>query len=763
MERKQIRVLLIEDNPGDVRLIKEMLREADPVHFKLESADQLSEGLKLIAKGGFDLLLLDLGLADSQGIETLKKAQAKTSGIPIIVLTGLADEMVGINAVQEGAQDYLMKGQIDGVLLVRTIRYAIERKRAEETLRREKTFTETALNILRDVFFVLDLEGRLLRWNKTLNEITGYSDTEISSMKATDFFPEEDVQPIQQAIELVMTKGSARVEANVLTKDGGKIPFEFSGTQFKDSEGRTIGVSGIGRDMTERKRVEEVLKESEKKYKNLVDNALVGVFKTNLKGDILYTNDALVKMLEFESSKEFMAEGALKRYKNPKDREVLFGILKERGRVEKFDTEILTKGGKIKNVFMSATLEADVLSGILMDITELKQTEQEMASLQEQLQQSQKMEAIGQLAGGIAHDFNNLLTVIKGYSQLSLLGFKEGDPLRGNLEEIKNAADKAADLTHRLLAFSRRQILDRKVLDFNIVLRNLEKMLRRVIGEDIELVMHLPKDLGRVKTDPGQIEQVIMNLAVNAKDAMPDGGKLTIETANLDLDEEYTRNHIAVTPGRYVMLAVSDTGVGMTAEIKEKAFEPFFTTKKKGEGTGLGLSTVYGIVKQSEGNIWVYSEPGKGTTLKIYLPRVDEPLDEIRKEGVVKEGLLRGSETILVVEDEEVVLKLAVRILQEQGYRVLEAAQGMDAFLIAEEHQGAIHLLVTDVVMPKMSGRELAERLASLRPGTKVLYMSGYTDNTIAHHGILDKGVNYIQKPFTVDGLAKKVREVLDK
>jgi CheY-like chemotaxis protein len=306
-------------------------------------------------------------------------------------------------------------------------------------------------------------------------------------------------------------------------------------------------------------------------------------------------------------------------------------------------------------------------------------------------------------------------------------------------------------------------MMEMKVLNLNTIVKNLNEMLHRMIGENIELMTHLREDLRRVKTDHGQIEQVIMNLAVNAKDAMPHGGKLTIETANVDLDEEYARNHVAVTPGRYVMLAVSDTGVGMTPEIKEKVFEPFFTTKKKGEGTGLGLSTVYGIVKQSSGNIWVYSEPGKGTTFKIYLPCVDEPLDEIRKEGVVREGLPRGSETILVVEDEEVVRKLTVRILQEQGYRVLEGGQGIDAFPIADEHEGQIHLLLTDVVMPKMSGKELAGRIASLRPGIKVLYMSGYTDNAIAHHGIFDKGINFIQKPFTVDGLVRKVREVLDK
>jgi signal transduction histidine kinase len=400
--------------------------------------------------------------------------------------------------------------------------------------------------------------------------------------------------------------------------------------------------------------------------------------------------------------------------------------------------------------------------GACEDITERKRAEEENTALQEQLRQSQKMEAIGRLAGGIAHDFNNLLTVIKGYSQLSLVEIKEGDPLKLNIEEIRRAADRAADLTRQLLAFSRRQIMEMKVLDLNDLLKNLDKMLRRVIGEDIELVTLLAGDLGRVKTDPGQTEQVVMNLSVNSKDAMPEGGKLTIETANVDLDDAYARNHVAVTPGRFVMISVSDTGVGMTPEVRDRVFEPFFTAKEKGKGTGLGLSTVYGIVKQSGGNIWVYSEPGKGTTFKIYLPRVDEPLEKLGERVEVKE-IPRGTETILIVEDEEEVRKLAVRILERQGYKVLEASQGLDAFLIAEKYEDLIHLLVTDVVMPKISGRELADRIAEIRPEIKVLYMSGYTDNAIVHHGVLREGIKFIQKPFTVEGLARKVREVLDK
>jgi nitrogen-specific signal transduction histidine kinase/ActR/RegA family two-component response regulator len=396
------------------------------------------------------------------------------------------------------------------------------------------------------------------------------------------------------------------------------------------------------------------------------------------------------------------------------------------------------------------------------DITELKRAEEEKALLQEQLRQSQKVEAIGRLAGGIAHDFNNLLTVIKGYSELSRLRFKEGDPLRENMDEIQNATERAASLIRQLLAFSRRQVMEMKVLDLNTLLRDLDKMLRRVIGEDIALVTLLAEDLGRTRADVGQIEQVIMNLAVNAKDAMPSGGKLTIETANVELDKSYARSHVDVKQGHYVMFSVSDTGVGMTTEVRERIFEPFFTTKEKGKGTGLGLSTTYGIVKQSGGHIWVYSEQGKGTTFKIYLPRVNEPLEDITKD-VLKEKLPRGNETILVVEDEEEVRKLTAKILERQGYRILETSNGDDALLACERRKGPIHLMLADIVMPGMSGSELAKLLKPLYPEIKILYMSGYTDNAVVRHGVLKKGVNYIQKPFTTEGLARKVREVLDK
>ena len=389
------------------------------------------------------------------------------------------------------------------------------------------------------------------------------------------------------------------------------------------------------------------------------------------------------------------------------------------------------------------------------------QEKAERKQLEQQLRQAQKMEAIGQLTGGIAHDFNNMLTVILGYSELLLKSLPTDAPLRDHVEQVKEAGERASLLTKQLLAFSRKQVLQPKVLDLNAVLTNMDRMLQRMIGEDITLVAVPSPGLWRVYADPSQVEQVMMNLAVNARDAMRNGGKVTIETANVELDDAYAREHVSVQPGPYVMLAVSDTGCGMDAETQARIFEPFFTTKEPGKGTGLGLSTVYGIVKQSRGYIWVYSEVGRGTAFKIYLPRGEGAVETVEP-GVAPAKTVRGSETILLAEDDHAVRALLRSTLQEHGYTVLEAHHGKHAIQVCEQHAGPIHLLVTDVVMPEMSGREVAEHLKPSRPNMKVLFMSGYTDKAIVHHGELDPGTAFLQKPFTPDALASKVREVLD-
>jgi two-component system cell cycle sensor histidine kinase/response regulator CckA len=390
-----------------------------------------------------------------------------------------------------------------------------------------------------------------------------------------------------------------------------------------------------------------------------------------------------------------------------------------------------------------------------------KRTEATLLETEGQLRQSLKMEAVGRLAGGVAHDFNNMLTLILGYSQIVLNALGKDNPLSQDVLEIKKAGERSAALTRQLLAFSRRQVLQPKVLDLNGVVTNFESMLRRVIGEDVTLRTVLSPGLECVKVDAGQMEQVIMNLVVNARDAMPDGGTLTIETANVELDEAFVLRHKPMTPGRYVMLAVSDTGCGMDYETQAHMFDPFFTTKELGKGTGLGLSTVYGIIKQSDGYIWADSEPGQGTTFKIYLPHAEEVAETVAPDATYAPRP-RGAETILLVEDEKGVRAMIRHFLKEEGYTVLEAGNSQEAFLHADQHKDAIHLLVTDVVMPGMNGRELAERMKSSRPDMKVLFVSGYTGDAIARHGVLGKGVNFLEKPFTAEGLTSKVREVLD-
>jgi two-component system cell cycle sensor histidine kinase/response regulator CckA len=396
-------------------------------------------------------------------------------------------------------------------------------------------------------------------------------------------------------------------------------------------------------------------------------------------------------------------------------------------------------------------LAADLV--VLMDVTGRRQ-------LEDQLRQAQKMEAVGMLAGGVAHDFNNLLTIISGYSQLIVNALAPGDPNHYSAEQILKAGERAATLAQQLLAFSRPQVLQPKVLDMNKLVTSLSTLLRRLIGEDVDLQLALRPDLGSVSADAGQIEQVLMNLVVNARDAMPKGGTLTIETANVELDESYSGRHLAVKPGPYVQIAVSDNGGGMDEATQARLFEPFFTTKAAGRGTGLGLSTVFGIVKQSGGNLDVYSVPGRGTSVKVYLPRIDQPA--VVEAEATRRRVATGSETVLLVEDEEAVRRLVREALVRAGYKVMDTSDPLEARRLSESYRGMIHLMITDVVMPKVSGRELAEELRARRAGMKVLYMSGYTDSAIVNAGILQKEVAFLQKPFTPAALTQKVREVLE-
>jgi PAS domain S-box-containing protein len=513
------------------------------------------------------------------------------------------------------------------------------------------------------------------------------------------------------------------------------------------------------------------LRDSEERFRAMFESAAIGTGVIDLEGGIVTSNRALEQIVGYEKDELVRVSAFELTHPDDRSRELeLFGELTAGKREEyRLEKRVLAKSGQVVWAHHTVSLVRDAFTkpkfaiAMLEDITPRKEAEEERVRLESQLRQAQKMEAVGQLAGGVAHDFNNLLTAIRGYSEFALTRVGDGNPgLQKDIEEISKSADRASSLTRQLLAFSRKQLLQPRILQLNDVVGEVDTMLRRLIGEDIEVVTVFGRTLGRVKADPGQIEQVLVNLVVNARDAMPEGGKLTIETSNVDVDEELSSKHEGLSPGRYVMLAVHDTGHGMDAETRSRLFEPFFTTKEQGKGTGLGLATVYGIVKQSGGYVIVESEPGKGATFKVFLHRLEAGIDEAQPLARVEPDRPNGSETVLLVEDEDVVRNLVREILERNGYAVLEARNGADALELGSGFGDPIHLLVTDVVMPKMSGRELAERLVAIHPETRVLYMSGYTDGAIGQQGVLDPQTELLQKPFSFEDLAQKVRKVLD-
>lgn len=650
-----------------------------------------------------------------------------------------------------------------------------ERKRAEEILRESEEKYRSLFENAVEGIYRSSIEGRFLTVNPAMARIFGYESQDEMVHRITDIATEFYAHPNQRQIFIqALEKGAGKVlglEYEALRKDGTKIWIRDSARAVFGKDGNLLFLEGFIEDITHRKKAEEFLRTERERFKSLLENAPFGIVLIGQEGTFRYINSKFIELFGYDS--QDIPDGRTwfrKAHPDPDyRRQVISNWMEDSrwlasGEKRSHIFSVICKDGTQKIVnFAIVRLDTGEHLMTCEDITDLKRAEEALRQTEEQLRHSQKMEAIGRLAGGIAHDFNNLLTVIKGYAELSSFNLDKKDPLYGNLEEILKASERASTLTRQLLAFSRRQMLEFKVINLNTLLKDLDKMLHRILGEDIELSYYLSEDIGKVKTDPGQMEQVLLNLAVNARDAMPHGGKLTIETSNVELTEEYARNHLEVKPGPYVMLTVTDNGVGMSPEVKERIFEPFFTTKEKGRGTGLGLSTVYGIVKQSSGHITVYSELGWGTTFKIYLPRLEEEEDLLRKKEEPS-TLSGGTESILLVEDEPSVRNLAARILRNRGYRVEAAKDGNEALNIVRNHpEKKVDLLLTDVVMPGMNGKELADQLKTLMPNLKVLFISGYTDNSIVHHGVLMEGIDLLQKPFTPDALTKKVREVLDR
>ena len=951
-----IPILQVEDSPTDALLTREEI-EQHP-EFRLTQVQRLDEALHVLATERYAVVLLDLGLPDSQGLDTLVRLRREVPDVPIVVLTGTDDEAMGLRALQKGGQDYLTKGQLHEQLLVRTIRYAIERQRASHVLHESEELFRGAFEYTNVAMVLTDLNHRFVRVNASFVDMFGYSEAELLSMsmpeithpddlaesyglreqlmaKEIHFFHQEkryhhkdgrvlwgltsvslihdangkplkyvgqvqDIterkraeaesrrtsdllravadgttdaifvkdregkylffnnaaarfvgKPVAEVLgkddaalfeaegaQLVMARdrkvmesGIAEMEEETLTAAGVTRTYQATKAPYRDASGTIIGLVGVSRDITDRKRAEDAVHASEARFRASMDNSPAISWTTDEDGLLPYLSQTYIDAVRLPPNamgktlhEVFPSEFADVYLKTVRE------VVRTGRTLQTIEPAIRTDGSTgqflVYKFLLPSTEHPRLTGGVAIDITDQKRTEQalqssdrrlkhvlsssptvlftlaivehriegiswisenalelfghrpesalspgwwqenvhpedltrivnstnaelfslgrtsheyrfrrgdgtyvwtrgdlrllrdatgqpmeaigswsditERKSLEEQVRQAQKMEAVGQLAGGVAHDFNNLLTIISGYSDILLSTLHSSDPMRESVTEISKAGERAAALTRQLLAFSRKTVLEPKVLDLNEVVREAEKFLRRLIGEDILLTAVLDKSIKRVKVDPDQFGQILMNLAVNARDAMPRGGKLTVETRNVDLDQDYARLHTGVEPGRYVMLSVSDTGSGMTAEVKARIFEPFFTTKGVGKGTGLGLAVVIGIVKQSNGHIEVYSEPDIGTTFKIYLPSVEE-------KGAVSNGIEsgsgeRGTETVLLVEDEDGVRGLAVLVLRTHGYKVLAAGTGKEALRLAEKHRGGIDLLVTDVVMPGMSG-----------------------------------------------------------
>jgi hypothetical protein len=636
--RQPLRVLILEDNPQDAELMAAMLRHAG-YSLSLEVMDSPEQFQQRLERGDCDVILADYNLGGWNATDALRILRESGKDLPLVIVTGSLGDEAAVECIKQGAADYVLKDRLHRLptAVDRALRDKAQREEAtrlQEQIWGAKKEWEHTFDTVPDPVLVLDEQFRVKRANRATTRVLGLEFSQLIGQPCYQVVHGRTEPPPECPLQRMLASGK-EARADIEEPRLGKV-FDATATPLHNSGSAVLGCVEVLRDISERKRVEE------------------------------------------------------------------------------------------------------------------------------QLRQSQKMEAVGQLAGGMAHDFNNLLMAIIGYSDLGLARLREGDHLRKYVQEIKKAGERAASLTRQLLAFSRRQVLVPQVLDLNSVVSNLQKMLRRLIGEDIDLLTVPGPSLGRVKADPGQMEQVIINLAVNARDAMPQGGKLTIETGNVELDESYTCSHLDVTPGRYAMLVASDSGCGMDAETLSHIFEPFYTTKEEGKGTGLGLATVYGIVKQSGGHISVASDPGKGTTFRIYLPLVEEGIELVRP-GPAAGKSSRGTETVLLVEDDLTARDVVREVLQSRGYTVLEATGSNEALEIGERQVSRpIHLMLADVVMPEMSGPRLADRLACLHPKMKVLYMSGYTDAAVARHVKLTRDIPYLQKPFAAEVLARKVRELLD-
>ncbi len=764
MAAEPLRILILEDVPMDAELLEYELRRTS-ISFDARRVDTRDDFVRELDGFRPDLILSDYTLPRFDGMAALSLARDRAPATPFFIVTGSVNEETAVGCMKAGATDYLLKSNLARIgpaieAALARVEARAEKARAEAALRRSEANLRAIFSTSLQAFALVDGDGTILALNPTaeawaarlIGRRVGEGD------RIHDCAPEA-----VESFRAALAGEVQTVERCLRGSDEVERWYETTHAPVVDERGVVIGVCLNARDVSQRKRTEQAVRESEARYRDLFENASDLVCTTALDGTFLYANPAWCRAMGYPH--DALASQRFAELVHPDSRERYFEVVAraEAGEnVGHVDLVLVTAAG------VPLTLEGNLsctasdgsparLRGIYRDVTERKR-------LDEQLRRAERLQAAGRLAGGVAHEVNNMMTGVIGFGEFLLRGLEVDDPRRDEVQEIIKAGTRAADVTRQLLAFTRQQFLRPEILPVNAVVNALEMMLRRSIGEDHRLRLALAPDAGEIRADRAQLEQVLVNLTINARDAMAQPGRVTISTRVAELDEAYALRHggVGLSIGTYVQLAVSDTGVGMDPEVQARIFEPFFTTKPVGQGTGLGLSTVYGIVKQSEGYIWVYSEAGLGTTFKIYLPRVGfGAVLAADPEGAP--AAERGAETILIVEDEELVRRLASRGLREHGYTVIEARHGSDALRQLQTRPSGVHLVITDVVMPEMGGRELGRRLKILRPSLPVLFMSGYTGEDVIQRGLMEPDAPFQQKPFAPDGLARKVREMLDR
>jgi two-component system cell cycle sensor histidine kinase/response regulator CckA len=755
-------ILIVNDDADQRELLATVLTLAGAiVHQAGDGAEAFAAALDLEP----DAIVTDVNMPRMDGIALCRavRADADLRDVPVLLVSAISrDSAAAAEGFAAGADDYL-ELPYEPMRLVAKVARLAQRRSAERTLRHSEAELRALFAGLSDVVLVLDVDGTYIRVAPTRTRMLYRPSAELVGSTLHDVFPAEQADLYLREIRRALTSGVPREFEYTVQIDGEDVWFDATLSPTPDHV-----VFWVARDVTKRRQAEAALQQSEARMRLLVDSTAEGIIGIDLEGRCTTCNRAAVEMLGYESAADVLgkpmhplvhhtrADGT----PNPLDHCAIMHSLRD-GVAVHVDDEVFRRrdGGAFPVAYHASPVRGDgAITGCV--VTFLDTTDQRL--LQEKLIQSQKMEAVGRLGAGIAHDFNNLLTAIIGFSELVIQALPVGCPPREDAEQIRQAGERAGILTRQLLAFSRRQVLKPVLLDLNAVVERTEAILKRVIGEDINLHTVLPCGLSLVRADLGQLEQVLMNLAVNAKDAMPGGGTLTIETAEVDLDRSYDSLRAPVEAGRYMMAAVTDTGHGMDEYVRAHLFEPFFTTKDPGHGTGLGLSTVHDIVRQCGGAIWVDSEVGRGTTFKIYLPCVGGDHAHSAMPAGAGQPNPRGTETLLLVEDAPHVRALAQQILQRAGYTVLVAINGEEAVRVAARHQHVLDLVLTDVVMPMMGGRAAADHIRGPHPESRVIYMSGYPDSSIVHQGVLNPGVAFLEKPFTPGGLLRKVRDVLD-